>query len=74
MSALKSRLINLEPLNDSVYTKKIAFVISLLRNIFEYAIAAILLIQGNTVWITLAPIRNTIGSSLYKCLIACMSF
>ena len=74
MSALKSNLINLEPLNDSIYPKKIAFVISLLRNIFEYAIAAILFIQGNTVWITLAPIRNTIGSALYKCLIVCMIF
>ncbi len=58
--------------NDDIYPKKTAFIIAILRNIFEYAIAAILLIQCNTVWITLAPIRNIIGSALHKCLIVCL--
>lgn len=49
---------------DSVWARR-------LLSIFEYAIAAILMIQCNTVWMTIEPFRGHINSVLLIALVGC---
>lgn len=60
---------NIRSKTDSVYAKR-------LLGLFEYVIAAILLIQCNTVWTTIEPFRGSINQillmALFGCTVCCM--